>query len=205
MLMIKYFILNLLLKYFFIVCDNNENINEEKIIEKLTLEKINKFYETKNILFILYTNPNKTENILILKNLYSIQNKNKNFKFSFIDIRTDSKMLKFFKIENINKTGIIIYNFKNRYFYINENINNNNVNETINNIIIEINNNKINWNTNSFLEKILFLFTGKRFGKKIKDYLFFITSLFFTIFYTIYKIYLKRKERENIIKMFKKD
>jgi len=202
MLMFLYFFLNLIIK--FIICNNNNN-NEEKMIEKLTLEKINKYYEKKNILFILYINPNKTENILLLKNLYSIQNNNKNFNFGFVDIRTDSKMLKYFQIENLNKTGMIIYNFKNRFFYINEDINNNNVNEIINNIIIEINNNKLNWNSNSFIEKILFLFTGKRFGKKIKEYLLFISSLFLTIFYTIYKIYLKRKERENIIKMFKKD
>ena len=192
---------------FIISNNNNNNNNEEKMIEKLTLEKINKYYEKKNILFILYINPNKTENILLLKKLYSIQNNNKykNLNFGFVDITTDSKMLKYFQIENLNKTGIIIYNFKNRFFYIKENINNNNVNEIIENIIIEIINNKLNWNSNSFIEKILFLFTGKRFGKKIKEYLLFISSLFLTIFYTIYKIYLKRKERENIIKMFKKD
>ena len=191
----------------FIISNNNNNNNEEKMIEKLTLEKINKYYEKKNILFILYINPNKTENILLLKKLYFIQNNNKykNLIFCFVDITTDSKMLKYFQIENLNKTGIIIYNFKNRFFYIKENINNNNVNEIIENIIIEIINNKLNWNSNSFIEKILFLFTGKRFGKKIKEYLLFISSLFLTIFYTIYKIYLKRKERENIIKMFKKD
>ena len=192
---------------FIISNNNNNNNNEEKMIEKLTLEKINKYYEKKNILFILYINPNKTENILLLKKLYSIQNNNKykNLNFGFVDITTDSKMLKYFQIENLNKTGIIIYNFKNRFFYIKENINNNNMNEIIENIIIEIINNKLNWNSNSFIEKILFLFTGKRFGKKIKEYLLFISSLFLTIFYTIYKIYLKRKERENIIKMFKKD
>ena len=196
--------------FFFLILKfiiSNNNNNEEKMIEKLTLEKINKYYEKKNILFILYINPNKTENILLLKKLYSIQNNNKykNLNFGFVDITTDSKMLKYFQIENLNKTGIIIYNFKNRFFYIKENINNNNVNEIIENIIIEIINNKLNWNSNSFIEKILFLFTGKRFGKKIKEYLLFISSLFLTIFYTIYKIYLKRKERENIIKMFKKD
>ena len=70
-------------------------------------------------------------------------------------------------------------------------------------IIKALNDKKINWNTNSIIEKIFYLITGKRYGKLAKTYLSFYLCILSILFYTGMNIYNKRMERKAIEKRFK--
>lgn len=169
-------------------------------IVQLNVTLIYKAESRKSTLFMIYLNPlNKTQ-LDLLEEITEYKEIFPNITFGYLDIIKDLKILEYFKLTNINESGIIIYDFKNKQFYIKEEISNYTILETI---IKEINYKKLNWNTNSIIEKIFYLVTGKRYGKLAKTYLSFGLCLFSIIFYTGMNIYSKRMERLAIEKRFK--
>jgi hypothetical protein len=184
--------------WFIIICNFSIILNHE--IEKLNVTLIKKYEGRQSILFMIYINPlNKTQ-LKLLEDISEYKEIFKNITFGYIDLINDIKLLDYFKLTNTNDSGVIVYDFKNKQFYIKEEISNYTILETI---IKEINYKKLNWNTNSIIEKIFYLVTGKRYGKLAKTYLSFGLCLFSIIFYTGMNIYSKRMERLAIEKRFK--
>ena len=66
---------------------------------------------------------------------------------------------------------------------------------------IEIN--KLNWSSNSIIEKIFFLITGKRYGKEAHSMFSFGICLISIIIYIVINIKVRREEREMFEKRFK--
>ena len=169
-------------------------------IEKLNVTLIKKYEGRQSIVFMIYINPlNKTQ-LKLLEDIEEYTEIFKNITFGYIDTINDIKLLDYFKLTNTNDSGVIVYDFRNKQFYIKEEISNFTILETI---IREINNKTLNWNTNSIIEKIFYLITGKRYGKLAKTYLSFGLCLFSIIFYTGMNLYSKRMERLAIEKRFK--
>ena len=79
-------------------------------------------------------------------------NKRTNYTFGYVDSYLDSKLLEFFNLQCKNDSGFIVYRFKEELFYVEENITH--VSQ-IENIIMNMEIKKINWNSNGILEKIL--------------------------------------------------
>ena len=184
-----FFLYTFLLK--FILGDDIVQLNE-------TL--INTVESRKSTLFMIYLNPlNKTQ-LDLLEEITEYKEIFPNITFGYLDIIKDLKILEYFKLTNINESGIIIYDFKNKQFYIEEEVSNI---TTVEKIIKALNDKKINWNTNSIIEKIFYLITGKRYGKLAKTYLSFYLCILSILFYTGMNIYNKRMERKAIEKRFK--
>ena len=168
--------------------------------EKLNVSLIKKYEGRQSILFIIYINPSNKTQLNLLEDIEEYREIFKNITFGYIDSINDIKLLDYFKLTNTNDSGVIVYDFRNKQFYIKEEISNFTLIETI---IREINNKKLNWNTNSLIEKMFYLVTGKRYGKMAKTYLSFGLCLLSIIFYTGMNIYSRRMERLAIEKRFK--
>ena len=70
-------------------------------------------------------------------------------------------------------------------------------------IFEKIDNGKLNWSSNSILEKIFFLITGKRYGREAHSIFSFGICLLSILIYTIVNIKMRREERQMIEKRFK--
>ena len=123
-----------------------------------------------------------------------------NYNFGFLDMENDEKLLDFFKIKNTRDSGLILYDFKNKNYYVEEGINH--MKEVLD-IFEKIEINKLNWSSNSIIEKIFFLITGKRYGKEAHSMFSFGICLISIIIYTIINIKMKREERKIIEQRFK--
>ena len=122
------------------------------------------------------------------------------FNFGYLDVENDQKLLEFFKIRNKRDSGIIIYNFENKNFYVEEGINHM---KDIKAIFEKIENGKLNWSSNSILEKIFFLITGKRYGKEAHSMFSFGICLLSIAIYMFVSIKARREERKMIEQKFK--
>lgn len=123
-----------------------------------------------------------------------------NYKFGFLDIENDQKMLEFFKIKNVRDSGIIIYRFDNKHFYVGEGINHL---QEIKDIFEQIKNKKLNWSSNSLIERMFYLITGKRYGKEAHNMFSFGICFISLLFYIYVNHKVRREERETIEKRFK--
>ena len=124
------------------------------------------------------------------------------YKFGYLDLEDDYIMLEFFKIKNMRDSGIIIYRFDNKNYYVGEEINH--LNE-VKDIFEQIKNNKLNWSSNSIIERIFFLITGKRYGKEAHSMFSFGICLISLLFYIIVNIKARRFERDIIEKRIKNE
>ena len=70
-------------------------------------------------------------------------------------------------------------------------------------IFEKIENNKLNWSSNSILEKIFFLITGKRYGKEAHSIFSFGICLLSIAIYMFVSIKARREERKMIEQRFK--
>ena len=68
----------------------------------------------------------------------------------------------------------------------------------IQDIFEKVENGKLNWSSNSIIEKIFFLITGKRYGKEAHSMFSFGICLISIIVYTIVNIKARREERRLI-------
>ena len=122
------------------------------------------------------------------------------FNFGYLDIENDQKLLEFFKIKNKRDSGLILYNFANKNYYVEEGINHM---DQIKIIFEQIEKGKLNWSSNSIIEKKFFLITGKRYGKEAHSMFAFGICLISIIIYTFVNIKMRREERKILEERFK--
>ena len=109
-------------------------------------------------------------------------------------------MLEYLKIKNVRDSGIIVYRFDNKHYYIGEGLNH--LNEIID-IFEQIKNKKLNWSSNSIIERIFYLITGKRYGKEAYNMFSFEIRFISLLFYIYVNHKARREEREMIEKRLK--
>ena len=126
--------------------------------------------------------------------LIYINPKNMSHKF-FMD-----ELLDYFKIKNVKDSGLILYNFANKNYYVGESINH--LNE-VKEILEQVEKGTLNWSTNSIIEKIFFMITGKRYGKEAHSMFSFAICFISILIYTIVNIRARREEREMIERRLK--
>ena len=122
------------------------------------------------------------------------------YKFGYLDIENDYRMLEYFKIKNVRDSGIIIYKFNNKNYYVGEGINH--LNE-VKDIFEQIKNNKLNWSSNSIIERIFYLITGKRYGKEAHSMFSFGICIISLLIYITVNIKARKFEREMLEKRLK--
>ena len=171
-------------------------------LKRLTNRELALMERNKQKVGLIYINQSNMSHIFFMDELYHfLQYKPlENFTFGFLDIENDQKLLDFFKIRNKRDSGLIIYNFANNNYYVEEGINH--MKEIIE-IFEKIDNGKLNWSSNSILEKIFFLITGKRYGREAHSIFSFGICLLSILIYTIVNIKMRREERQMIEKRFK--
>ena len=109
-------------------------------------------------------------------------------------------MLEYFKIKNVRDSGRIIYKFNNKNYYVGEGINH--LNE-VKDIFEQIKNNKLNWSSNSIIERIFYLITGKRYGKEAHSMFSFGICIISLLIYITVNIKARKFEREMLEKRLK--
>lgn len=165
---------------------------------RLNASLIDEFDERKILVFLVYLNLENNTQVKLLNGLSKYKEQYLNITFGYIDMINDKRLLDFFKITNKNDSGVIVYDFKNQRYYIEEQVSKILM---IKKILDELNNKKLNWNSNHLIEKIFFLITGKRYGKLAHLY-FSIGLLIISILIFIFvNIYVKQfKENDEIEK-----
>jgi len=171
-------------------------------LRRLTSRELLQMEKNKEKVCLIYVNLNNITHSFFMDELHNyLQIKPlEKFNFGYLDVENDHKLLEFFKIRNKRDSGIIIYNFANKNFYVEEGINRM---KEIKEIFEKIENNKLNWSSNSILEKIFFLITGKRYGKEAHSIFSFGICLLSIAIYTFVSIKARREERKIIEQRFK--
>ena len=117
------------------------------------------------------------------------------YNFGYLETENDKKMLEYFKIKNEKESGIIFYRFDNKNYYVGEGINH--LNE-VKDLLEKIKNNKLNWSSNSIIEKIFYLVTGKRYGKEAHSMFSFGICVISLLIYIFVNMKARRYERKMI-------
>ena len=178
---------------------SSSNLDKLKRLTKRDLSIMERKKEKVCLIYIKESNishiffKNELSNFLRYKPL-------ENYNFGFLDIENDKKLLEFFKIRNTRDSGLILYDFKNKNYYVEEGINHM---KEVQDIFEKIEINKLNWCSNSIIEKIFFLITGKRYGKEAHSMFSFGICLISIIIYIVINIKVRREEREMFEKRFK--
>ena len=178
---------------------SSSNLDKLKRLTKRDLSIMERKKEKVCLIYIKESNishiffKNELSNFLRYKPL-------ENYNFGFLDIENDKKLLEFFKIRNTRDSGLILYDFKNKNYYVEEGINHM---KEVQDIFEKIEINKLNWSSNSIIEKIFFLITGKRYGREAHSIFSFGICLLSIIFYTVVNIKMRRDERILLEKRFK--
>ena len=151
---------------------------------------------------LIYVNQSNMSHIFFMDELHNFLKFKplENYTFGFLDIENDQKLLEFFKIKNKRDSGLILYNFANNNFYVEEGVNHM---KEIKEIFENVENGKLNWSSNSIIEKIFFLITGKRYGKEAHSIFSFGICLLSILIYTFVNIKMRREERKLLEKRFK--
>lgn len=173
-------------------------------LPRLNRREILNMEKKKESLCLIYINSKNISHIFFMEEVtnYLQFNPLEIYKFGYLDLEDDYRMLEFFKIKNMRDSGIIIYRFDNKNYYVGEGINH--LNE-VKDIFEQIKNNKLNWSSNSIIEKIFFLITGKRYGKEAHSMFSFGICLISLLFYIIVNIKARRFERDMIEKRMKNE
>ena len=171
-------------------------------LRRLTNRDLALLEKNKQKVGLIYVNQANMSHIFFMDELYNFLKFKplENYTFGFLDIENDQKLLDFFKIKNTRDSGLILYNFANNNFYVEEGVNHM---KEINAIFEQIEKGKLNWSSNSVIEKIFFLITGKRYGREAHSIFSFGISLLSIIFYTVVNIKMRRDERILLEKRFK--
>ena len=183
----------------FLISFSSSNLDKLKRLTKRDLSIMERKKEKVCLIYIKESNishiffKNELSNFLRYKPL-------ENYNFGFLDIENDKKLLEFFKIRNTRDSGLILYDFKNKNYYVEEGINHM---KEVQDIFEKIEINKLNWSSNSIIEKIFFLITGKRYGKEAHSMFSFGICLISIIIYIVINIKVRREEREMFEKRFK--
>ena len=171
-------------------------------LRRLTNRDLALLEKNKQKVGLIYVNQANMSHIFFMDELYNFLKFQplENYTFGFLDIENDQKLLDFFKIKNTRDSGLILYNFANNNFYVEEGVNHM---KEINAIFEQIEKGKLNWSSNSVIEKIFFLITGKRYGREAHSIFSFGICLLSIIFYTVVNIKMRRDERILLEKRFK--
>ena len=169
----------------------------------LTRKDIFKIEKNKENLILIYINSkNITHNFFMeeVSNYLQLNPVKDKYHFGYLDIEYDERMLHFFKIKNDVDSGIIVYRFINNNYYVGEGINHL---YEVKDIVEQINKNKLNWSSNSLIEKAFYIITGKRYGKEAHSMFSFGICIFSLLIYMYVNIKARRAEREMIEKSLK--
>ena len=171
-------------------------------LRRLTNRDLALLEKNKQKVGLIYVNQANMSHIFFMDELYNFLKFKplENYTFGFLDIENDQKLLDFFKIKNTRDSGLILYNFANNNFYVEEGVNHM---KEIKAIFEQIEKGKLNWSSNSVIEKIFFLITGKRYGREAHSIFSFGICLLSIIFYTVVNIKMRRDERILLEKRFK--
>ena len=181
------------------------NIYIIKCVQKfprLTIKDIFKMEKNKESLALIYINSKNISHYFFLEEVsnYLQTNPLSKYNFGYLDIENDKRMLEYFKIKNERDSGVIFYKFDNKNYYVGEGINH--LNE-VKELFEQITNNKLNWSSNSIIERIFYLITGKRYGKEAHSMFSFGICIISLLVYIFVNIKARRFEREMIEKRLK--
>ena len=176
-----------------------------KCIEKLprlTRREILKIEKKKENVALIYINLKNISHNFFLEEVsnYFQLNPLKKYTYGYLDIENDEKMLEFFRIKNTKDSGIVIYKFENNNYYVGEGINHL---KEVQDIFQQIENKKLNWSSNSIIEKIFYLITGKRYGKEAHSMFSFGICIISLLIYITVNIKARKFEREMLEKRLK--
>ena len=171
-------------------------------LPRLTIKDIFKMEKNKESLALIYINSKNISHYFFLEEVsnYLQTNPLNKYNFGYLDIEDDKRMLEYFKIKNERDSGVIFYKFDNKNYYVGEGINH--LNE-VKELFEQITNNKLNWSSNSIIERIFYLITGKRYGKEAHSMFSFGICIISLLVYIFVNIKARRFEREMIEKRLK--
>ena len=171
-------------------------------LNRLTNRELMKMENKKECIGLIYINPNNMSHNFFMEELADYLEINPLYKFNFgyLDVENDKKLLEYFKIRNVRDSGLILYNFANKNYYVEEGINHL---KEVKEIFEKVEKGNLNWSSNSIIEKIFFLITGKRYGKEAHSMFSFGICFISIIIYIYVNMKARREERQMIEKRFK--
>ena len=171
-------------------------------LNRLTNRELMKMEKNKECVGLIYINQNNMSHNFFMEELadYLEINPLEKFNFGYLDVENDKKLLEYFKIRNVRDSGLILYNFANKNYYVEEGLNHL---KEVKEIFEKVAKGNLNWSSNSIIEKIFFLITGKRYGKEAHSMFSFGICFISIIIYTYVNMRARREERKMIEKRFK--
>lgn len=171
-------------------------------LNRLTNRELMKMEKNKECVGLIYINQNNMSHNFFMEELadYLEINSLEKFNFGYLDVENDKKLLEYFKIRNVRDSGLILYNFANKNYYVEEGLNHL---KEVKEIFEKVEKGNLNWSSNSIIEKIFFLITGKRYGKEAHSMFSFGICFISIIIYTYVNMRARREERKMIEKRFK--
>ena len=166
-------------------------------LPRLTRKSILQMEKNKESLALIYINTKNISHQFFMEEVsnYLQLNPLNKYNFGYLETENDKKMLEYFKIKNEKESGIIFYRFDNKNYYVGEGINH--LNE-VKDLLEKIKNNKLNWSSNSIIEKIFYLVTGKRYGKEAHSMFSFGICVISLLIYIFVNMKARRYERKMI-------
>ena len=171
-------------------------------LNRLTNRELMKMEKNKECVGLIYINQNNMSHNFFMEELadYLETNPLEKFNFGYLDVENDKKLLEYFKIRNVRDSGLILYNFANKNYYVEEGLNHL---KEVKEIFEKVEKGNLNWSSNSIIEKIFFLITGKRYGKEAHSMFSFGICFISIIIYSYVNMRARREERKMIEKRFK--
>ena len=171
-------------------------------LNRLTNRELMKMEKNKECVGLIYINQNNMSHNFFMEELadYLEINPLEKFNFGYLDVENDKKLLEYFKIRNVRDSGLILYNFANKNYYVEEGLNHL---KEVKEIFEKVEKGNLNWSSNSIIEKIFFLITGKRYGKEAHSMFSFGICFISIIIYNYVNMRARREERKMIEKRFK--
>ena len=171
-------------------------------LNRLTNRELMKMEKNKECVGLIYINQNNMSHNFFMEELadYLETNPLEKYNFGYLDVENDKKLLEYFKIRNVRDSGLILYNFANKNYYVEEGLNHL---KEVKEIFEKVEKGNLNWSSNSIIEKIFFLITGKRYGKEAHSMFSFGICFISIIIYTYVNMRARREERKMIEKRFK--
>lgn len=173
---------------------NSVNLHKMK---RLTNRELAIMEKNKECVGLIYINQSNMSHIFFMDELYNYLKFKplEKYHFGFLDIENDQKLLDYFKIKNTRDSGLILYNFANKNYYVEEGVNHM---KEIKEIFEKVQKGKLNWSSNSLIEKIFFLITGKRYGHEAHSMFSFGLCMISILIYIFVNIKLRREERQAL-------
>ena len=189
----------LIISLFFILCSSIICLRK---LKRLTNKELYDMDHNKECVGLIYINSKNTSHNFFMDELvdYLEIKPLMNYNFGYLDVENDKRLLEYFKIRNVRDSGLILYNFANKNYYVKEGINHL---KEAKEIFEQVENGTLNWSTNSIIEKIFFMITGKRYGKEAHSMFSFGVCFISILIYSYVNMKARREEREMIEKRLK--